>query len=447
MSKSSRLSLGVLAAYSGVSAPLAAMAMPVAVYLPVLYAEGFGLELGTVGLIFTLARVWDFVTDPVMGLVIDRYDTRWGRRKHWIAISIPILMVSVYMVFIPDADNVSPLYLMVWLLALYVGYTMLSIAHQSWGAELAVSYDDRSRLFGWREIFVIAGMAMVLAIPVFVDFFGSGQHVDKVASMGWYCIVVFPLTLIPTLLYVPDSRAKTQLTIDWKEAVRLIVSNITLWRLLLADLAAGFGTAVSGALYILMATYVFDAGKIASAALFAYFAASFIAMPFWMKVAYRWGKDKAMRIALIYGALCNCVLIPLAGPGENVVLWVFTILYGIAFGAAPTLLRSMMADLTDEDELQHGSKRAGLFFALLTTTNKLGAAVGVGVSFMVLDYVFGFVPRAENSVAAIDGLLFTYALGTALGLVLAYFAVVRYPLTRDKHEAIREELARVGESA
>ncbi len=121
---------------------MAAMGMPVAVYLPRFYTEGMGLSLVTVGTIFTLARIWDVITDPVMGIVIDKFDTRWGRRKHWIAISIPILVLSVWMVFMPNQESVSAGYLLFWLIALYVGYTMLAIAHQSWGAELALTYDD-----------------------------------------------------------------------------------------------------------------------------------------------------------------------------------------------------------------------------------------------------------------------------------------------------------------
>ncbi|MCH2097665.1 MAG: MFS transporter, partial [Pseudomonadales bacterium] len=153
-----QLNRRTLAAYSGITIPMAAMGMPIAVYLPRFYSEGLGLSLVTVGTIFTMARIWDVVTDPIMGMLIDRFDTRWGRRKHWIAISIPLLVLSVWMVFIPDPADVSGLYLAFWLILLYVGYTMLAISHQSWGAELARSYDDRSRLFGWREIFVIGGM-------------------------------------------------------------------------------------------------------------------------------------------------------------------------------------------------------------------------------------------------------------------------------------------------
>jgi Na+/melibiose symporter-like transporter len=100
----------------------------------------------------------------------------------------------------------------------------------------------------------------------------------------------------------------------------------------------------------------------------------------------------------------------------------------------------MMADLTDLDELDSGEKRAGLFFAMLTTTNKLGAAVAVGLSFTILEAVFAFQPGAENSEAALQGLLWTYAVGTAAGLLLAVLPVIHYPLNRDQHQKIRDQL-------
>ncbi len=416
--------------------------MPVAVYLPRFYTEGMGLSLVTVGAIFTLARIWDVITDPVMGIVIDKFDTRWGRRKHWIAISIPILVLSVWMVFMPNQESVSAGYLLFWLIVLYVGYTMLAIAHQSWGAELALTYDDRSRLFGWREIFVIAGMTVVLGIPATLELTGMSSQSAKVASMGWFCLILFPLLVVPTLTMVPDTRSKPQSSVPWTEAMKVLASNNLLWRLLAADLASGFGTAVSGALYIFVAATYFKLPEHASIALLFYFLASFLAMPMWLKLAYKVGKDVALKIALLYAVVINLGLIPIAQEGSVVVLWGFTIAFGVAFGAAPTLLRSMMADLTDEDELRSGQKRPGLFFALLTTTNKLGAAFAVGASFAILEVAFGFVPGGDNSSEALDGLLVTYCVGTAFGLFMAFLSMLKYPLDRTAHDAIRRELER-----
>ena len=210
-------------------------------------------------------------------------------------------MVSVWMVFMPDPDRVSPGYLGFWLVLLYIGYTMMTIAHQSWGAELTSTYDDRSRLYGWRELFVIGGMALVLAIPAAVELLGSSESALKVASMGWFCLILFPLTALPTLLFVPDARSVADMAIDWKEAIKVILANRTLWRLLITDLTTGFASTASGVLYIFFATYVFELPEHASIALLFYFLASFAAMPAWLKIAYRFGKDRTIKIALLYG--------------------------------------------------------------------------------------------------------------------------------------------------
>ena len=428
-------------AYSGITLPMAAMGMPIAVYLPRFYSEGMGLSLVTVGLVFTLARIWDVITDPIMGMILDRYDTRWGRRKHWIALSIPILLLAVYMVFMPNREQVSGGYLLFWLILLYVGYTMLAIAHQSWGVELSQTYDERSRLFGWREIFVIAGMAIVLALPAGLELTGFNDQASNVASMGWFCLILFPLLVLPTLIMVPDTHTSRQSSVPWGEAMRILYTNRLMWRLLLADLASGFGTAVSGALYIFVSSAYFKLPEQASLALLFYFLTSFLAMPLWLKLAYKVGKDAALKIALLYAVVINLGLLLVAEAGNVAVLWGFTIAFGVAFGAAPTLLRSMMADLTDEDTLRSGQQRAGLFFALLTTTNKFGAALAVGASFAILEVVFDFVPGGNNAQPALDGLLVTYALGTAAGLFVAFLALLGYPLNKQAHDKILAQLA------
>ena len=109
------------------------------------------------------------------------------------------------------------------------------------------------------------------------------------------------------------------------------------------------------------------------------------ARPLWLRFAYRVGKDAAIKGALAYGVTLKALLFFVIEPGNVVMFWAYTLLYGVAFGAAPTLLRSMMADLTDVDELATGKKRAGLFFALLTTTNKLGSALAVGVVLTLVE--------------------------------------------------------------
>ena len=356
-----------------VALPIGAMAMPIAIYLPPLYSGSLGLTLATVGMIFTLARVWDLVTDPIMGIVIDRYGSRWGQYKHWVALAIPMVMLAIYKIFIPNPADVTAIYLGFWMLVLYLGYTMLSIAHNSWGSFLAGDYDERSRLFGWREIFIIIGMVFVLAIPATMDFFGQSNTPDKVAGMGLFCLILFPLTVIPTLVAVPDKVAERKGALGWRDMVALLRSNPLLWRLLTADFTTSFAMSATAALYIFFATYVFELQNHASLALLLYFVAGFLAMPVWLKFAYRMGKVGAIKLAVGYTMVLQGGLFFVTEPGNVVLFWSYTFLAGLAFGAGPTLLHSMMADLTDIDELKTGQSGQGCtLHSLQLSTNWVG---------------------------------------------------------------------------
>ena len=113
---------------------------------------------------------------------------------------------------------------------------------------------------------------------------------------------------MPLLRYVPDSREKSQSSLPLKAALKLLVGNPLLWRLLTADLLAGLGTAVSGALYIFVAIAYFRLPSHASLALLFYFLAGFICMPLWLRLAYRYGKDRTLKGALVYAAAVNLIL-------------------------------------------------------------------------------------------------------------------------------------------
>ena len=436
-----QLNKRVLASYSMVALPIGAMAMPIAIYLPPFYSSSLGLSLATVGLIFTLARVWDLVTDPIMGVVIDRYGSRWGQYKHWVALAIPLLMLAVYKLFLPNPSDVSALYLGGWLLVLYVGYTMLSISHNSWGSVLAGDYDERSKIFGWREIFIILGMALVLAIPAALDLSRETPISEKLAAMGIFCLLLFPLTVLPTVLAVPDKRSLRTETIGLQDVLELVRSNPTLWRLLFADFTTAFAMSATAALYIFFATYAFELKDHASLALLLYFLAGFLAMPAWLKLAYRMGKVGAIRMAIGYTMLLQAGLFFVTDPGNIPLFWGYTFLAGLAFGAGPTLLHSMMADLTDIDESKTGQKRAGMYFALLATVNKLGGASAVGLTLTLADRLFGFTPGLENSPEAIQGLLVIFCFAPAAALAITYLPLHRYPLSKEKQAEIKQDLS------
>jgi Na+/melibiose symporter-like transporter len=350
-------------------------------------------------------------------------------------------MLAVYKLFLPNPSDVSALYLGGWLLVLYVGYTMLSISHNSWGSVLAGDYDERSKIFGWREIFIILGMALVLAIPAALDLSRETPISEKLAAMGIFCLLLFPLTVLPTVLAVPDKRSVRTETIGLQDVLELVRSNPTLWRLLFADFTTAFAMSATAALYIFFATYAFELKDHASLALLLYFLAGFLAMPAWLKLAYRMGKVGAIRMAIGYTMLLQAGLFFVTDPGNIPLFWGYTFLAGLAFGAGPTLLHSMMADLTDIDESKTGQKRAGMYFALLATVNKLGGASAVGLTLTLADRLFGFTPGLENSPEAIQGLLVIFCFAPAAALAITYLPLHRYPLSKEKQAEIKQDLS------
>ncbi len=145
-------------------------------------------------------------------------------------------------------------------------------------------------------------------------------------------------------------------------------------------------------------------------------------------------------MALTYGIVAKVAIFFVADPGNVALFWTYTLLTGVAFGATPTLLRSMMADVVDVDELESGQKRAGLFFALLNTIDKLGSAIAVGTVFFILEQLVGFQAGGENSPAVMQNVLAVYCLAPIAAYLMTFLPLISYPLNKKAHEAVQDEL-------
>ena len=238
-----------IAAFVSPAIPLSALGLPLLVYLPPFYAEEMGLGLSLVGTIFMITRFWDVFTDPVLGILSDKITTPLGRRRHWIILSVPILMICVYKVFMPQAP-VTFFYLLFWMLFLYVGWTLLSISHMSWGAELSSDYYERARIQGWREFALVFGMLAVLILPTILEQTGSIDAGNKVAAMGWFTIVLLPITVAIAVCNVKERPVTPPPQLGLLKSTSLLFKNKLLMRVLLANLMTGLAPGIIGSIYI-----------------------------------------------------------------------------------------------------------------------------------------------------------------------------------------------------
>ena len=188
----------MVAAYAAPALPLAAMYFPVYVFLAEFYATAHGLPLASIGAVFIAARLFDAVSDPFAGIVSDRWTTRWGRRRPWLAAGAPLVMLSAWMLFIPSA-GVGLASFTLWLFLLTFGWTMMLTPYFAWGAELTGDYAERGRVSVWRDTAGLVGT--ILAAVLYSLGAGAAEGMRNVAVL---IILAMPHCLHP--LSRPRSR-------------------------------------------------------------------------------------------------------------------------------------------------------------------------------------------------------------------------------------------------
>ena len=143
MTPESKIKGNIIAAYGGLALPLAMIGYPIAIWLIPFYSEVTKFPLALLADILLLARFTDVITDPVIGQLSDSTNTPFGRRKPWILLGLPLMMISVYFLFSPQ-ENVSIYYFLIFIVLMYLGSTLIGISYNAWGAEISPVYHERS---------------------------------------------------------------------------------------------------------------------------------------------------------------------------------------------------------------------------------------------------------------------------------------------------------------
>lgn len=433
-----------IAAYVLPTMPLAALGLPLVVYVAPFYVSGLGLDQTSVGLVLLLARVIDLLVDPVIGWASDSTRSRWGRRRPWVAAAVPPFVVGVFLLFMPP-ETATVGYFATWVILSYLAYSVASISHIAWGAELSTHYHERSRIQGWREFAAIAGFLLVLLLPVLLEIMRPGVQLhDKLELMGWFIVIAMPITVSILLGFVPEPPLEASTSshkLEISAAVKLVFSNAALRKLLMADLLQGLAPGITGALFIWMVSFYFELPKQASILLFIYFVAGLVCVPFWIKLSYRISKHRTMCIAMLYIAAITPFIFVLP-KGDFVITAIAFSIFGVTYGAGGFLLRSIMADVVDIDTLATGRERSGLFYSLLVMTNKLGYAAA-GLVYPILTLVgFDGRPGAVNSPEAIQNLAYVYVGMPFIFVLLTAWSMWNFPVDKFKQQEVREAIAR-----
>jgi len=427
--------------FSSASMSVAALGIPLAVYLPNYFASHIGLSLAAVGLSFTVVRFIDIALDSLIGIAINATDTRFGRFRPWMAAGAPMIMVAGYMLFMAP-QGVSIVYMIGWLLVLYAGFSMLTVGHSAWAAALVPEYHQRSRVYGWIQAVGVISTVIVLTLPVFLAARGYKAPADGVHAMGWFIIAVTPLTVLLCTAVVGEPRlSETVERITLKDYWRLI-ARASLLRILAADLFLALGPAITAALYLFFFPQALGFTRNeTNVLLLIYIAAGLIGAPTWAQVAKRLGKHRTVMLGcVLYGFAQAFVFFGVHG---NMTFMIPSMFFaGFVVSCFAFLILAMVADISDEVRLDLGVDRAALLYGLITSTSKIGSAASVGITFSVLA-VFGF-QRHEgvvNTGLPLYALEACYVVVPILTMFVGAAALWGYKLDAVKHDGIRAALS------
>lgn len=434
-----RYGWGELTAYGLLGLPLAALGLPLVVYLPQYYEAMPTLGVGLVGAIILAARLLDVVSDPLVGMASDRWATRFGRRRPWIAIGTPVLMISAWYLFVPG-ETASATYLLIWLSLAYLGWTLIYLPYTSLGAELSTGYNERSWITAFREGFFALGTLVAILLPALIR--KSSPH----SGAGFEAIAVFllislPVTALLLLLRVKEPDSPRRKPVAWREGWRLLKINRPFRRLLITHVLNGAANGLPAVLFLYYVTEILGASRaVGGIFLTIYFLSAVAGLPIWLWIGRNWSKHRLWCASMLWVSAVFIFTL-LLDEGDYIAYGLVCVLGGACLGVDQAIPASIQADVIDEDTAAGGDSRAGIYFGLWSMATKLALALAVGVAFQVLGWV-GFESGTRNGATAAWTLKLLYGLLPVLIKVTVVPFMWDFPVDRQRHSELQAQLGR-----
>jgi len=415
--------------------PLAALGLPLYIYLPTFYAEQLGIGLAAVGTALLIARVSDVITDPLIGFLSDWLPFS-SRRKWLMAIATPLLIIAIWALFIPP-EGAGFYWLLFWSLLVYLAWSFLTLPYTAWGAELSQDYDQRSTITASRESFVLIGTLVAAGLPLAMGI-GSDSPGDALAVLAQFLAFLLPITVALCLIKVPESNRRAR-PINFGAGLALLKQNNLFKRLLFAYFMNGIANGLPATLFLLFVSYVLVIPDQFGLLLSAYFLSGLIGLPIGIKLAHRYNKHRIWGVSMLW-AVFIFAWVPSLGAGDFIPFLIICILSGLSLGIDMALPASIQADVIDLDSAKGGGQRSGFFFGLWGMATKLSLALAVGIAFPLLA-VLGFdtqMTPADNNLFALSAL---YGLLPIPFKLIAAWSIWHFPLDRKQHQSLQEQLS------
>lgn len=450
-----RLKGSVIAAYVTPGVGVNYMGLLVGLYIMKFSTDVLLIAPAVMGTIFGISRIWDAVSDPIVGYLSDRTRTRIGRRRSWFLLSLVPMCGTFIWVFSPPA-SLSSVELIAWMafgiIGFYSSLTIFVVPQMSLGAELTPNYHERSRLYGFRHATATAGS--ILALVGMTVLIGAEQTSVKAHNTHAIRTTAFELSVfasVITALLIVYAVIKLRERADFQGRVNAnpFAAFKDVWRnpharlVIFVSFVENIGSAVIGLLTLYVAEYVVGRGSLAPVIIFSYMISSAASPPLWIPLSRRFGKIRLWMFSMMLTGLSfgGMFALPfLASPDAKLyTIFVLAVFAGLAAGCGGTIAPSIQSDIIDYDEYQTGERKEGSYFAAFTFVYKSATGVMAFITGYVLQFS-GFAPNQEQSMTVQIAIMTLYALFPLVCYTIGTWMFSRFTLDEVEHGKIREAI-------
>ena len=404
------------------------------------------------GIIFSISRLWDAVSDPLAGYLSDRTTSRLGRRRTWMLASLLPIGIAFLMVFAPP-PSFSGDRLVIWMAVAVIGFysamTLFFVPHLSLGAELSDSYHERSRLFGVRHAFYTFGSIISL---VSMQILINAEQVSKEAvrdeafDLGVLAVVAMGLLLLYAVFQLRErTDFQGRVTNNPFHAYRDVWRNQYARLLIVVTFIEQIGSSAIAALTLYIVQYVVGAPQWGPAIILAYMIPSSLSVPLWIPLSRKIGKVRLWLFSMLgtglsFGGMFALIFLDTV-EARLWLIFIMAVLAGTAAGAGGTISPSIQGDVIDYDEYLTGERKEGSYFAAWNFVYK----AALGVMLMLTGYTLqlsGFEPNVEQSDTVKLAMVSLYGLFPLVCYLVGAALFTRFKLDEATYGKIREELDR-----
>ena len=406
-----------------------------------------GLRPDYAGWSIGLSRIWDAVNDPLFGLFSDRIRSRWGRRRVLLLFgAAPLGLSFILMWLVPPFGQagLAVYYALVFILFDTL-FTMVHVGYNALTPEMTPDYDERSSLNGYRMVFSISGTLGAIILATIL-----GWYISNLRTL--YAIVGVSLGLVsivpPLIVFrITKERPVEELPqpLPLMEALKSTLGNFPFRMVMGLYLLSWTTASILAAVLVYFANYHLRVPEQATYFVLAAQGSAILFIPLTVWLAKLLDKRRAFMLGSASWILVLLGIYALT-PEQVAVAYLLAVLAGFGIATAYVIPWAMVPDIVEHDQLRTGQRREGSYYAFASFFQKLATGAALWAMGLALSWAGYITPSAANPVPqqmpqAVDAIRFFAGPLPALLLVFAILFAWRYPITRESHKKMREELA------